>query len=101
MCSEMPPTRYNCNFFSFHIVLGQDYTTNELMVTFTSGEAFMGSTECTTFSIIDDDILEGPHDFTIEISSIESFFGTDPLLITGSPSALVVTILDDECEYLL
>ena len=48
---------------------------------------------CFEFIIIDDLELEGDHDFTIEITNINT---TDPFAIIGSPNKTVVTIADNE-----
>ena len=46
--------------------------------------------ECVSVPIIDDASLEGDHDFVVSINS------TSPMISTGTPANVTVTILDNE-----
>lgn len=60
--------------FSIHTVEGVDYTISSSDVfeaTFTAG-SMVGNTTCDSITILDDDDLEGPHNFSVEISGTNS-----------------------------
>lgn len=57
----------------------------QLEVTFTNGNS-----KCVTFEIVDDDLLEGDHSFTVSI--IEA----DDVGIDSQSSSTTITIIDDE-----
>ena len=48
---------------------------------------------CVTFNILDDEVLEGDHDFTVTISSLGS---GSCAAISNTQSTTIVTIDDDE-----
>ena len=73
------------------LVVNQDYTPDELMLTF-KVHSVEGDTVCGEIEAVDDDALECSHDFTVAIGS--ATLGTT----TGSPSEAVVTILDNDSE---
>ena len=79
---------------------GSDYSTaNPLEVTFMSGSAMQNSTSCAQISIIDDLTFEGPHSFSVEVSTVEiESDGTDPLLTIGTTSSATVIIGDNDCK---
>ena len=53
-----------------------------------------GDTSCVDIGILQDLVLEGDHDFGVEVTS------TTPSVVTvGMPSEETVTILDDESTY--
>ena len=59
-------------------------------MTFSAGSA--SSTQTLTIMVLDDDVLEGDHTFTVSIDS-------NNLGVTvGTPSSIVVTINDDDCK---
>ena len=96
--------RLECNWHTFIIfplsclVEGSDYSTADpLEVTFMSGSAIQNSTSCAQISIIDDLIFEGPHSFSVEVSTVEiESDGTDPLLTIGTTSSAAVIIGDND-----
>ena len=96
--------RLGCNWHTYIIfplpclVGGSDYSTADpLEVTFMSGSAMQNSTSCAQISIIDDDIFEGPHSFSVEVSTVEiESDGTDPLLTIGTTSSATVIIGDND-----
>ena len=47
---------------------------------------------CVTFDILDNNVLEGDHDFTVTITDV------GPFAMIGTPSISTVTIDDDESE---
>ena len=58
-----------------------------------------GDTSCAQLSIIDDDVVEGPHSFTVEVSMLEiESDGTDPLLTIGTMSSTTVNIVDNDSK---
>ena len=73
-------------------MLGEDFTEPSLLqVTFSSGDV-VGDTACTTLGIIDDNNLEGDHEFTVNLESV-----TPPgPVISNSSSTTTVSIMDDE-----
>ena len=80
------------------LVEGSDYSTaDHLEVTFMSGSAIQNSTSCAQISIIDDLTFEGPHSFSVEVSTVEiESDGTDPLLTIGATSSATVIIGDND-----
>jgi len=52
-----------------------------------------GDTACDTITIIDDDVLEGPHDFSFQI------IGTTPSGTTFAGQLTTVNIEDNESKY--
>ena len=50
-----------------------------------------GATSCVNITILQDLVLEGDHEFGIEVTS-----GTPSVVMVGMPSEETVTILDDE-----
>ena len=79
---------------------GSDYSTaNPLEVTFMSGSAMQNSSSCAQITIIDDVTFEGPHSFSMEVSTVEiESDGTDPLLTIGTMSSAIVYIADNDCK---
>ena len=76
---------------SFYAVLGQDYTaTDPLTVTFEDQVTSNGSLSCAYITIIDDDALEGDHNFTVMVDM------TEPPITIGGPSSAQVNIEDNE-----
>ena len=75
-----------------------DYSAADpLEVTFVSGSAVQDSTSCAQINILDDTNLEGPHSFTVEITTVElDSDGTDPLLIIGPNNSATVNIVDND-----
>ena len=68
-----------------------------LEVTFMSGSAMLGNTSCAQISIIDDITFEGPHGFSVEVSTVEiESDGTDTLLTIGTTSSAMVYIEDND-----
>ena len=64
-----------------------------------SGSAMQDSTSCAQISIIDDLTFEGPHSFTLEVSTIEiESDGTDPLLTIGTMSSAMFNIEDNDSK---
>ena len=62
-----------------------------------SGSAMQSSTSCAQITILDDNTLEGPHSFSVEVSMVEiESDGTDPLLTIGTMSSATVNIVDNE-----
>ena len=56
-------------------VAGDDYlVVDELVITYSPGESPLP--KCLMFSVVDDDILEGDHKFTVIISKVEPSLGT-------------------------
>jgi len=77
-------------------VLGEDFTEpSPLQVTFSSGD-LIGDTACTTLGIINDNNLEGDHEFTV---SLETVTPPGPV-ISNSSSTATVSIMDDEGIYI-
>ena len=72
-------------------VEGEDFAASGgLQVTFTSGSPD-DAQQSVVIAIIDDDVLEGDHDFTVQLVS------TDPSsVMIGAQSDTTVTIIDDE-----
>ena len=53
-----------------------------------------GATSCVNISILQDLVLEGDHNFGVEVTS-----ATPSVVMVGTPSEETVTILDDESTY--
>ena len=77
-------------------VEGEDFAASGgLQVTFTSGSPD-DAQQSVVIAIIDDDVLEGDHDFTVQLVS------TDPSsVMIGAQSDTTVTIIDDEGIHLI
>ena len=60
-------------------------------VTFTADGLTGDTTQCTMISTIDDDILEGDHDFTVMVDS-----ASPDVVTVGTPSSATATLLDNE-----
>ena len=74
-------------------IVGSDYNfTRPLTVTFVSGVS-PGTTLCTNITIIDDDALEGTHNFTIAIDVNTILYNI------STPSESIITITDNEGQY--
>ena len=73
-------------------MLGEDFTEpSPLQVTFSSGDV-VGDTACAALGIINDNNLEGDHEFTVNLESV-----TPPgPVISNSSSTTTVSIMDDE-----
>ena len=70
-----------------------DPTNDTLTVVFLNG-TMSNTTMCTNITIVEDDVLECDHDFTVEITSIS------PSITVGTPSNVTVTIQDtDDGEW--
>ena len=80
----------NC-FISFSCLAGADF--NPLGSTSFIFSVGGPTTNCIDFNIIDDEELEGDHDFTVEITDISSM---SPHATISSFSITVVTITDNE-----
>ena len=64
-----------------------------------SGSAMLGNTSCAQISIIDDLTFEGPHSFSVEVSTVEiESEGTDSLLTIGTMSSAMAYIEDNDGE---
>ncbi len=72
-----------------------DYLLPNSTLTFPAGST-NGSTMPLSFTIVDDMALEGSHNFSIEIVSVETPSGPESLLTIGSPSTADVVIEDNE-----
>ena len=64
-----------------------------LQATF-STSSMEGATSCVHISILQDMVLEGDHNFGVEVTS-----ATPSVVMVGTPSEDTVTILDDESTY--
>ena len=72
---------------------------NSIIDDFMSGSAMQNSTSCAQISIIDDHTLEGPHSFSVEVSTVEiESDGTDSLLSIGTMSSAMVYIEDNDSK---
>lgn len=69
--------------------MGEDYSTVDPLTIAFLPTINMDTSACTSLSIIDDDVLEEDHDFTV---SLESTF---PPVTIGTPSSVAVTIIDN------
>ena len=69
--------------------MGEDYSHpgNELVISYSEGDSPVP--KCLTFAIMEDEILEEDHEFTVSISYVE------PNWALGSPSVATVTIIDN------
>ena len=59
-------------------------------VTFDATTSAANTSACVSVPLIDDDSLEGDHDFMVSIDS------TSPMISIGIPASVTVTILDNE-----
>ena len=71
-------------------VAGSDYVAGPLQATF-STSSVEGSTSCVDIGILQDMAFEGDHSFGVEVIS-----ATPSVVMVGTPSEEIVTILDDE-----
>ena len=72
-------------------MLGEDFTEPSLLqVTFSSGNV-VSDTACAAFGILNDDILESDHEFTVNLESV-----TPPGPVLSAPFSTTVSISDDE-----
>ena len=82
------------SYLQCHVIegAGQDYLSlaGSTEVTFTAGGSNIS--RCVTFTILDDTVLEGEHEFTVNITDVGS------AAAIGDPSVCTVTIVDDEGE---
>lgn len=79
----------------FLAVNGQDYAVeNPSFVTFGTSvvPAPPSDSECITISILDDDVVEGDQDFSIDLTDVGLF------ALFGEPFVTTVTIHDDDGE---
>ena len=79
---------FQCTFEAVTIISTADYTplvSSEL--TF-GPTASTGSTQCTSVSLVDDDIVEDTEQFSVEVSS------TSDIVLIASPSSAVYSIAD-------
>ena len=86
--------------FSTHIVEGVDYTVTSSDVfeaTFVAG-SMIGSTACHNITILDDDDLEGPHNFSMRISGTNS---SGSQIMTDAASAIVDIQDNDGICYII
>ena len=83
----------NC-FISFSCLAGADF--NPLGSTSFIFSVGGPTTNCIDFNITDDEELEGDHDFTVEITDINSMA---PHATISSFSITVVSITDNEGKY--
>ena len=64
------------------------------MVVFPRGTAG-NTTACVPSGVVNDNVLECNHDFTVSIVS------TSPMVMVGTPSTVTMTIQDnDDCKYI-
>ena len=71
-------------------------TSNPVTLVFPNG-TMSGGTSCTSVTIVNDNVLDCNHDFTVEITSINS---SSPNVTVGTPSSVTVTIQDtDDGEW--
>ena len=72
-------------------MFGTDFSfPNGFDVTFSAGSA--SSTQTLTIMVLDDNVLEGDHDFSVHITN------TNLGVTVGSPIYITVTINDDDCK---
>ena len=76
--------------FQIPSVAGTDYVAGPLQATFPTS-SMEGDTSCVNISILQDLVLEGDHEFGVEVTS-----ATPSVVVVGMPSEETVTILDDE-----
>ena len=94
---------YNSIFPLSFLVRDSDYSADSpLELTFMSGSAMQNSTSCAQITILDDLTFEGPHSFTVEVSTVEiESDGTDPLLTISTMSSAMVHIEDNDGKLFL
>jgi len=92
---------HNCNLYRLICILfsveGQDYTVTPAGVyeaTFPSTTTMNGDVACDTITIVDDDVLEGPHDFRFQILRTSL-----PGIITMGEILTAVNIEDNDSKY--
>ena len=87
----------NVIIFLIYSAVGQDVATptNPLTVTFgvASPVGLPSNSECVTYTILDDDKLEGDHDFVSQIITVPS----DATI--GAQSTTNITIADNDRKY--
>ncbi len=77
-----------------------DYNaTDPLEVTFVAGVDVQGSSRCVDINIIDDQALEGPHNFTVTLDNFDIVDGSSNTakISLWTPSTATVIIEDNEC----
>lgn len=74
----------------YNIFTGEDFALLSTSLNFEAGNVSSGDRACAILDIIDDAAFEGAHDFTVTISSSDSFVFTGSSITTAT-----VTILDD------
>ena len=69
--------------------MGEDYSHSggELDIMYSEGDSPLA--KCLTFVILEDEILEGDHEFTVSISHVQ------PNWALGTPSVATVNIIDN------
>ena len=76
-------------------VNGQDYAAENILAVTFDNSTFPGppsDSECVSILILDDDVLEGNHDFRVSLIDVGLF------ALLGQPLTTTVTISDDESE---
>ncbi len=85
---------------SVNLVLGQDYdpVMNPLQVQFVAGVDGQGDSACANITILDDDALEGPHNFSVILADFDLVGGTPDTarIFMGTPSSASVLMEDNE-----
>jgi hypothetical protein len=72
-------------------IAGEDFMRPDFFnITFDATNSSANTSACVSVPIIDDDSLEGDHDFVVAIDS------TSPMISTGTTTSVTVTILDNE-----
>ncbi len=69
-----------------------------IQVQFVAGVDGQGATACANITILDDDALEGPHDFSVTLADFDLVGGTPDTarIFMGTPSSASVLIEDNE-----
>lgn len=80
--------------FPVSALASDDYVTNIFTITFPARST---GVQCADFTIIDDDILENPEEFVVELRVIAS---TSQVRASANRTMTVV-ISDNDCKYLL
>ena len=87
---------YLSNVIYYIAVLGEDFTEPSLLQVTFSSDDLIGDTACITLGIINDNNLEGDHEFTV---SLETVTPPGPV-ISNSSSTATISIMDDEGIYI-
>ena len=78
----------------FFIESGSDYSPDvALNITFTAGTVTSSATQCASIGILEDEVIECVHSFTVEAGDIEC--DVEPAIVSASPST-TVTIEDND-----